>query len=396
MNILFLYPKYPVTFWSFKYILPYIGKKAAYPPLGLLTIASLLPKEWNKKLIDTNFSPLTDKDIDWADMVFISGMIVQKEHAQILIDWCKQHNKIVVAGGPLFTTQHENFRNVDYFILGEAEITLLLFLKDFSKGRAKHFYISNEHPDITKTPAPMWSLINPHHYAAMCIQYSRGCPFNCEFCDIIIMNGRIPRSKTSEQVLQELQAIYVTGWRGSVFIVDDNFIGNQKKVKELLVNIIKWQKQHNYPFVFFTEASINLADDSELMKLMIKANFSMVFLGIETPEENSLKAIGKFQNINRNLNEAIRIIHNHGLMVMGGFIVGFDQDNENIFERQIRFIQQTGIAVAMVGILTALPKTRLWQRLKSENRLLEESTGDNTLASLNFEPKMGSKNLIKI
>ncbi|PIN79357.1 B12-binding domain-containing radical SAM protein [Candidatus Woesearchaeota archaeon CG10_big_fil_rev_8_21_14_0_10_34_8] len=394
MKVLFLYPKYPDTFWSFKHCLPFIGKKASFPPLGLLTVASLLPKNWEKKLVDLNIENLKEQDISWADMVFISGMIVQKESAQECINLCKQKGKTVVAGGPVFMTMHEQFNNVDHFILNEAEITLPLFLKDLEQGSAKKMYTSSERPDITSTPIPQWDLINVNNYASMPVQYSRGCPFNCEFCDIIIMNGRIPRTKTPEQMLAELQELYNTGWKGSVFVVDDNFIGNKKKVKELLPSIINWQKQRKYPFIFLTEASTNLADDEELMDLMVEANFSKVFLGIETPNIESLKEIGKMQNVVRDLNQTVKKIHNKGLMVMGGFIVGFDNDTNSIFEKQIQFIQNAGIAVAMTGILTALPKTRLWDRLKKEQRLLAETTGNNTKMHLNFIPKMGAEKLV--
>jgi len=394
MKLLLLYPKYPDTFWSFKHVLKFISKKAAFPPLGLLTVASMLPEEWEKKLVDTNVQNLTDKDIEWADMVFISGMIVQKESAQELISRCKAKGKKVVAGGPVFTTQHQNFKGVDHFVLNEGEITIPMFLKDLEEGNLKHMYTSMERPDVTKTPIPMWKLINPKKYAAMAVQYSRGCPFNCEFCDIVIMNGRVPRTKTPEQVVNEFQALYDAGWRGTVFVVDDNFIGNKLKAKELLPGLIKWQKDHNYPFALLTEASTNMADDEELMDLMTSANFSKVFLGLETPSVEGLKEAGKMQNVSRNLSETVKTIQQHGMQVMGGFIVGFDSDTEKIFRTQIDFIQEIGCVVAMVGVLNALPQTRLWHRLKAEGRLLKETTGDNTIANVNFVPKMGADKLL--
>ena len=395
MNILLIYPKYPDTFWSFKHIMKFLSKRAALPPLGLLTVASMLPKKWSKKLIDMNVRKLSDKDIKWADMVLVSAMIVQKDSAQEAIDRCKALGKIVVAGGPAFTTGHENFRNIDHFVLNEAEVTLPMFLKDFADGKAKKIYSSNERPDITKTPLPSWELINKRHYATMCVQYSRGCPFNCEFCDIIIMNGRVPRTKTPDQMISEFQALYNSGWRGGVFVVDDNFIGNKESVKTLLKQVILWQKEHRYPFDLSTEASTNLADDDELMKLMSAANFSNVFLGIETTNLESLKECGKIQNTKRDLGDSVRAIQRNGMQVTGGFIVGFDSDNENIFQKQIKFIQDVGIVTAMVGILGALPQTRLWHRLKAEGRLLNETTGENTDGNLNFIPKMGKKQLIE-
>ena len=395
MNALLVYPEYPDTFWSFKHVLRFISKKAAFPPLGLLTIGGMLPKEWDKKLVDTNVKELTDEHIAWADIVFISAMIVQRDRAQEIINRCKSQGKKVVVGGPVFTTGHEKFENVDHFILNEAEITLPLFIKDLEEGNTKQVYTSIEKPDVKKTTLPLWSLIDSRDYSTMMVQYSRGCPYNCEFCDIIIMNGRIPRAKAPEQLLNELQALYDVGWRGGVFIVDDNFIGNTLNVKRMLPHLVEWQKSHKYPFKLLTEASTNLADDQELMKLMSAANFYKVFLGIETPCEESLKETGKLQNVNRDLAETVRIIQQNGMQVMGGFIVGFDSDKESIFETQIDFIQRIGVVTAMVGLLTALPQTRLWHRLKAEGRLVSETTGGNTDIHLNFVPKMSKEKLIE-
>ncbi len=394
-NALLIYPKYPDTFWSFKHILKFISKRAAFPPLGLLTVASMLPKEWNQKLIDVNIRELKDEDIALADIILISAMLIQEKSTKEIIRRCKSLGKIIVAGGPAFTTKHEEFSGVDYFVLNEAEVTLPLFLKDLEKGKAKKIYTSAERPDITKTPLPKWSLINFKDYATMAVQYSRGCPFNCEFCDIIIMNGRIPRTKTPEQIINEIQTLYNAGWKGSIFIVDDNFIGNKINVRQMLSSLIKWQKEHKYPFSFFTEASLNLADDEELMKMMSEANFNKVFLGIESPSLDSLKECGKIQNTKRNLADSVKIIHKNGMQVMGGFIMGFDNDTENIFESQIKFIQEVGIVTAMVGMLNALPQTRLWHRLKKEGRLLGDTKGENTDGNINFMPKMGKENLYK-
>jgi len=385
MNILLIYPEYPDTFWSFKHVLRFISKKAAFPPLGLLTLASMLPEDWNKKLIDANTNDLDDKDILWADLVFISGMLVQKASAQDIIRRCKTLGRTVVAGGPLFTTHQEKFEGVDHFVL---------YLEDLKNGIPKPIYTSTERPDVTKTPVPLWNLVDLKNYAAMAVQYSRGCPFNCDFCDIIVMNGRIPRTKKPEQLTNELQSLYDVGWRGSVFIVDDNFIGNKTNVKQMLPYLIKWQKERNYPFKFFTEASTNLADDNELMQMMSLANFHKVFLGIETPNVESLKECGKLQNVKRNITDTVRIIHQNGMQVMGGFIVGFDSDTESIFETQIKFIQEIGVVTAMVGLLNALPQTRLWYRLKAEGRLVSDTSGENTDGTINFIPKIGKEKLV--
>ncbi len=396
MRILLVYPKYPETFWSFKYALKFISKKASFPPLGLLTVASMLPKEWEKKLIDMNISPLTEKDINWADYVFISAMTIQKNSVKEIIKKCKKCGTKIVGGGPLFTMHYEEFHDIDYLVLNEAENTFSLFLNDLEKGCARHIYISNEWPDIRKTPLPDWTLIDMKKYASMSIQYSRGCPYNCEFCDIPILNGHVPRTKDKNQIIAELDAIYKQGWREGVFFVDDNFIGNRKKLKkEILPSIIEWMKQYKFPFSFFTEASINISDDDELMHLMVEAGFDKVFIGIETPNEESLAECNKFQNKSRDLLYCVRKIQNQGLEVQGGFIVGFDNDPPSIFERQINFIQKSGIVTAMVGLLNAPKGTRLYQRLKKENRLLTEMSGDNTDFSLNFVPKMDRDTLIE-
>jgi radical SAM superfamily enzyme YgiQ (UPF0313 family) len=396
LKILLVYPQYPDTFWSFKHALKFIKKKAAFPPLGLLTVAAMLPKEWEKKLIDMNVNALTDKDLLWADYVFISSMAIQKASTIETIQRMKKLGVKIVAGGPLFTTEPEQFPEVDHLVLNEAEITLAPFLADLAEGKAKHIYQTQEHPSITGTPIPLWSLIKPRKYVSMNLQYSRGCPFNCEFCDITFLDGRIPRTKDKEQVISELEAIYQQGWRASVFVVDDNFIGNKNKLKtETLPAIIEWQKKRKYPFTLFTEVSINLVDDEELMQLMTQASFTRVFIGIETPNEASLTECSKNQNVSRDLVAAVKSIHNHGLEVMAGFIIGFDNDPASIFKTQINFIQKSGIVTAMVGLLNAPKGTRLYQRLKGENRLLKQDfTGDNMDSSLNFRPKMNRESLL--
>jgi radical SAM superfamily enzyme YgiQ (UPF0313 family) len=395
MKILLVYPRYPDTFWSFRHALKFLSKKATFPPLGLLTVAAMLPAEWEKRVVDLNVNALSDENIQWADYVFISSMVVQKESAKEVIDRCKRLNIRVVAGGPLFTTGYEEFAGVDHFVLGEAEVTLPQFLTDLAKGCPQHIYSSNERPDISQTPIPLWSLLNMKNYSAMSLQYSRGCPFDCDFCDIIVLNGHKPRTKGSQQMVDELEALYRHGWRGSLFIVDDNFIGNTKKLKaETLPAMIEWSKQKKYPFTFFTEASINLADDDNLMEMMTEAGFNRVFIGIETPNEDGLVECNKLQNSNRDLAAAVKNIQNHGLEVQGGFILGFDSDPVSIFRKQINFIQKTGIVTAMVGLLNAPNGTKLYQRLKKENRLLKDFSGDNTDFSLNFVPKMKYETLM--
>jgi len=395
MNILLVYPKCPDTFWGFKRVMPFISKKAAFPPLGLLTVAAMLPKAWTKKLIDLNIRRLSNRNILWADMVFISAMIIQKESVQEIIQRCKVLGKTIVAGGPLFSGNHESFPNIDHFVLNEAEITLPLFLKDLEKGTLQKIYTSSEKPDLSLTPIPDWSLIKMRDYATMLVQYSRGCPYSCEFCDIAIMYGRQLRVKTEVRIIAEMEALRRAGWRGGIFFVDDNFIGHRVKVKKMLAVLMVWQKKYRYPFNFLTEASIDLADDEELMAMMTKANFHKVFLGIETPNVASLVECGKTQNAKRDLAESVKKIQQAGLQVMAGFIVGFDNDKENVFDELFRFIQETGVVTAMVGMLNALPKTKLWERLNKEGRLEGDAIGDPVAISVNFKPKMGKEALVK-
>ena len=386
---------YPDTFWSFKHALKFVSKSASFPPLGLLTIASMLPKDWNKKLVDMNASELKDKDILWVDYVFISAMSIQNASADEVIQQCKKLNTKIVAGGPLFTSSPENYQNIDYLILNEAEITLPEFLSDLSEGKAKQKYTSDQWAEITTTPLPLWDLISINNYTSMNVQYSRGCPFDCDFCDITVLYGRRPRTKTKEQVLAELDALYITGWRGPVFFVDDNFIGNKVKLKkEILPAIAEWNDKNKNPFYFNTEVSINLADDDKLMHLMVKAGFEAVFIGIESPNEESLIECNKFQNRNRDLLLSIKKIQKSGLEVQGGFIIGFDNDPPTIFDRLTNFIQESGIVTAMVGLLNAPNGTKLQKRLITEGRMLKDFTGNNTDFSINFIPQMNSEVLI--
>jgi len=389
MKTLLIYPEYPDTFWSFKHALKFVRKRAALPPLGLLTLGAMLPEEWPKKLVDLNVTKLTEKDLAWADCAFISGMSVQRISAHETIARCKEAGLTIVAGGPLFTEEHDQFEDVDHFVLNEAELTLPLFLADLEKGCAQHIYETPEFCDIRKTPAPLWELINLKHYASMSIQFSRGCPFNCEFCNVTALFGHRVRMKTAEQIIAELDGMYNLGWRGQVFFVDDNFIGDKGYLKDhLLPALIQWQKDRR-EIPFNTEASVNLADDPELMEMMVKAGFDAVFIGIETPNEESLAECNKKQNTNRNLLESVKLIQRAGLQVTGGFIVGFDSDTPSIFQRQIEFIQKSGIVTAMVGLLNAPPGTRLYKRMREEGRLIDFTSGDNADGTTNILPRMG-------
>jgi radical SAM superfamily enzyme YgiQ (UPF0313 family) len=395
MNILMVYPEYPNTFWSFKHALKFVSKKASFPPLGLLTVSSLLPVEWDKRLIDLNIEKMNDEDILWADFVFISAMSIQSKSANEIINSCNRLKVKIVAGGPLFTSSYEYYENVDHLVLNEAEITLPQFLSDLKVGNPQHLYTSQDWAVITETPLPMWSLINRKNYSSMNIQYSRGCPYDCDFCDITVLYGRKPRTKTKQQVIAELDELYHSGWHGPVFFVDDNFIGNKVKLKkEILPAIIEWNEKRNYPFYFNTEASINLADDDTLMQLMVKAGFESAFIGIESPNEASLIECNKNHNTNRNLIMSVKKIQEAGMEVQGGFIVGFDNDHPKIFEDLTNFIQQSGIVTAMVGLLNAPKGTKLQKRLQDEGRMLSDFTGNNTDFSINFIPCMDSEELI--
>ncbi|MEK6642454.1 MAG: B12-binding domain-containing radical SAM protein [Planctomycetota bacterium] len=395
MNILLVWPSDPPTFWSFSHVLPFVAKKSAYPPLGLLTVAAMLPKSWNQRLVDLNVRSLRDADLDWADYVFISAMIIHADSAKQIVARCIARNKPVIAGGPLFTTGHERFPEIKHFVLGEAEDLMAGVAADMVRGDVKPHYRSAVRPDVTNTPIPRWDLLQKSQYVTMPLQFSRGCPFNCEFCDIIVMNGRIPRVKTPQQMIGELEALLATGWDESVFIVDDNFIGNKVKVKAFLRELVSWRRNRKVSLPFTTEASLNLADDAELLDLMVQAGFKKVFVGIESPSHESLTECAKVQNSSRDMAASVRLIHKAGIEVMGGFIVGFDSDGPSIFERQRRFIEETGIVTAMVGLLTALPETRLFHRLREEGRLLAHSTGNNLDAVLNFIPKLDRETLIE-
>jgi radical SAM superfamily enzyme YgiQ (UPF0313 family) len=395
MNVLLINPETPATFWSFRTALKFIAKKSSEPPLGLLTIASMLPDNWAVRLIDMNVDSLTEEQLHWADFVFLTGMHVQKSSFIAVVNQCKKLHIPIVAGGPMCTMEPDEFKNIDHLILNEAEITLPQFLNDLEQGRAKKVYSSDQFPDISQTPIPKWDLLTLKNYASMSIQYSRGCPYNCDFCSITLLNGRNPRTKNKSQFIKEIESLYQVGWRGSVFIVDDNFIGNKRKLKgDILPALIEWSQEHDYPFNFMTEVSINLADDEKLVHMMVKAGFDATFVGIETPNSESLQECGKTQNQNRDMIASVKKLQRSGLIVSGGFIVGFDHDPLSIFEQQISFIQKSGIVTAMVGLLNAQPGTRLFQRLSSENRIINEFSGDNMDGSINFIPKMSYHKLL--
>lgn len=395
MNILLISPRTPQTFWSFCHVMPFISRKAAFPPLALLTIAAMLPRNWQVKLVDLDVEMLSDTQIKWADYVFISGMLVHAASVRDVAARCKALHRPIVAGGPLITSSHEQFSEIDHCILGEAENTLPDLITDLLRGCPKRVYQAEAKPDIATSPIPRWDLLQMRKYATMSVQFSRGCPFDCEFCDIIVMYGRVPRVKTPAQVIAELDALAAAGWTGSIFVVDDNFIGNRARVKDLLRTIIAWRDRTRSPVTFLTEASLNLSDDAELIDLMVRAGFKRVFVGIESPHEASLAECSKSQNTRRDMAASVRKLHNAGLEVMGGFIIGFDSDRGDIFRLQEHFIQRTGIVTAMVGLLTALPGTRLFTRLHKEGRLLSTASGNNLDARVNFEPLLDRNALIE-
>ncbi|GET34524.1 B12-binding domain-containing radical SAM protein [Prolixibacter bellariivorans] len=397
MNILLVYPVCPDSFWSFKNALKFIAKKAAVPPLGLITVSAMLPSSWKKKLVDMNIQPLHSRDIQWADYVFISAMYIQKESVDKVIAECQKWHKKIVAGGPLFTQEYNDYPQIDHFVLNEAEITLPSFLKDLQENQPKRLYQTSEYADITETPVPDFHLLSVKAYAFMNIQVSRGCPFACNFCEITSLLGHKVRMKKTSQIINELDVLYhKIKWRGPVSIVDDNFIGNIREIKNNLLPAMKeWMQEHKYPFTFNIESSINLADDEALMALLAETGINSTFIGIETPVEESLHYCNKAQNRNRNLLESVRKIQKGGLQVSGGFIVGFDSDTPTVFQRQIDFIQQSGIVSAMVGLLNAPKNTRLYNQLKAENRLTNDATGNNTDTSMNFIPKMDYDELQK-
>jgi radical SAM superfamily enzyme YgiQ (UPF0313 family) len=395
MNALLIYPQFPDTYWSFKHALSIEGKRAAQPPLGLMTIAALLPNTWRKRLIDTNVESLKDADLAWADVALVSGMQVQQEHLASIIERCRARGLRTVVGGPIASSMSAAGLKADHVVIGEAEDLIATLARDLETGNARPVYEAVEKPEMERSPLPDLSLIKMSHYSTMTVQYSRGCPFNCEFCDIIEIYGRRPRTKAVAQVLAELDQLWIAGWRSSIFVVDDNFIGNKKRAKELLTAMVEWGQIHDFPFRFCTEASLDLADDPELLQLMRNARFNAVFLGIETPDEHSLIANHKLQNTRRDLLASVEVIQQYGMEVMGGFILGFDTDRDDVFDRMVEFIQKSAIPMAMVGLLQAMPGTQLFRRMWKEGRILDAGDGNNTDCQLNFLPRMDSARLVE-
>ncbi|MCU0848384.1 MAG: B12-binding domain-containing radical SAM protein [Spirochaetes bacterium] len=394
-KILMVYPEIPTTYWSFRHAMPFAGKKALMPPLGLITVAAMIPAHYEIRLVDMNISRLDERDVLWSDIVFISAMIVQKDSFARVVETCNRLGRPVAAGGPYPTTSHDEIRGVDHFILNEGEVTLPKFIADYQAGRPAGIYTDETKPDITKTPVPRFDLLEIDAYGSMALQSSRGCPYNCEFCDIIEMFGRTPRYKKPEQLTAEMEALKGAGYTGPLFIVDDNFIGNRKKVKEILARIIVWQEENGRPFSLYTEASINLAQDGVLMDMMVEAGFNMVFIGIETPDTETLEMTNKQHNVRTDIMESVGKIQRKGIEVLAGFILGFDNEPENIFDLQLEFIRKSGIPLAMIGLMMALPNTQLHRRLQREGRLRGGTHGNNTHEfELNFIPTMPVEKLV--
>jgi radical SAM superfamily enzyme YgiQ (UPF0313 family) len=391
MRVLLLYPLFPKSFWSFDKALELIGRKVTLPPLSLLTVAAILPQTWEFRLVDRNVLPQTEADWSWADLVIISGMIVQKNDLLDLIGEAKRRGKIVVVGGPYVSSTPDAAKaaGADFLVLDEGEITLPLLVQALERGETSGVIRANgEKPDVTNTPIPRFDLLDLSAYSDMSVQFSRGCPYQCEFCDIIVLYGRKPRTKTPAQLIAELQTLYDLGWRRSIFVVDDNFIGNKRNVKMLLRELIPWMEAHDYPFGLSTEASVDLAQDQELLDLMFAANFDTVFLGIETPDTDSLSVTQKYQNTRHPLVEAVQNINRSGLAVMAGFIIGFDGEKKGAGDRIIDFVEATAIPHALFSMLQALPTTALWERLEREGRLLSKSDEANIHQTtlINFIP----------
>ncbi len=397
-NALLVYPRHPPTYWGNNFSLDLLGIRAAFPPLGLLTVAAMFPSRYDLRVVDLNVTSLEDRDLEWADLAFTSTMIVQRPSHEQVVERCNRAGVPVIAGGPHPTTFHREIEGIDHFVLDEVEETFPAFLHDLENGIAKQVYRAARKPDVTVTPLPRFDLIDMNDYYSMCLQFSRGCPFDCEFCDITKLYGRVSRTKTPEQMVAEFDHLYELGWRGPLFLVDDNFIGNKREVTRLLPAIAEWQRERGHPFALSTEASVNLVRMNDLMDVMIEAGFDTVFLGIETPNPKALKKMKKPQNINMRddnyLFTAVRKIQQKGMQVQGGFILGLDEDDESAFDAQIDFIQETGIPIALVGLLTALKDTNLWERLKREGRLLDKPIEVNA-TSLNFRPQMDPATLVE-
>ena len=376
MRALLVNPAFPDSYWSGRFALPFARRKSLLPPLGLITIAAMLPERWTLRLVDLDTEPLTDEDLKWADVVMLTGMLVQRPSLHEVLRRCRVLGIRTVVGGPYATAVPQELDGADHVMVGEGEEMVPVLAADLEAGRAHHLYKEAAKPDLSRAPLPRFDLLRPGAYHQMSLQYSRGCPFSCEFCDIIVMYGRKPRTKTAPQVIAELEAIRRTGFTGDVFFVDDNFIGNKKLVKELLPEIAAWRDRRQPPLEFYTEASVNLADDPQLVDLMTRAGFTAVFMGIETPSPEALKETRKLQNLRRNLVEQVHGLLDRGLDIWAGFILGFDNDGPDSFDQMIQFIQSAAIPYSMVGMLSALPHTPLYARLEKEGRLRPDLVGD--------------------
>jgi len=396
MNALLIYPRFPETFWSLKYALEFLPAKATIPPLGLLTIAAILPETWTKRLVDMNVRQLTDADLAWADIAFIGAMSIQAKSMEDAIRRCRDANIRTCAGGVVYATPRDDLSTVDHIFLGEAEETLPEFLDDLAAGKTRAVYRNERFPDLSMSPVPKWDLIDFSNYLTMPLQVTRGCPHDCDFCHVTILNGRRPRSKNIYKVLSEIESLYEVGWRGPIMFVDDNFTGRRSLAKRILAAIVQWQTEHAYPFVFLSQASVEVASDPELLALLQQAGFIQLFLGIETTVPASLLECNKQQNLRCDLTEMVRALHEHSIDVLGGFIVGFDADPPTIFDDLAMFVEKTGIPTAMVGVLAAPPGTRLYNRMAAEGRLTGESDGDSiaNLSGMNVVPVMGWDRLL--
>ncbi|KAB2962359.1 MAG: B12-binding domain-containing radical SAM protein, partial [Thermoanaerobaculia bacterium] len=397
-KVLLVYPEFPPSYWGFQYALELVGKRASMPPLGLLTVAAMFPAPYRLRLVDMNVAPLTDEDLDWADLVLTSTMVAQQRSLREVIARANARRRPIAVGGPHPTSFSDEIAGADHYLLDEVEEVFPRFLADWEAGRAARVYRPERKPAITGTPVPRFELLDLRSYASMALQFSRGCPFDCEFCDITKLFGRVPRTKSNAQMIAEFDRLHALGWRGPVFLVDDNFIGNKKEALRLLPALAAWQRERGYPFDLYTEASVNLARLEPLLDAMVAAGFTMAFLGIESPNPEALLRTRKVQNTDRgddhHLLHAVTAIQRKGIEVTGGFILGLDGDGPEVFDAQVDFIQEAGIPTAMVGLLTALRGTDLYARLEREGRLLAESSGNNVEINLNFRSELDREVLI--